>query len=51
MFEVGCGSGTVDERNPAPRSKHGKPLFVGICGGIIILGFLGWCEMDFVRPL
>ena len=27
-----------------------KPLFVGMYRGIIILGFLGWREMDFVHP-
>ena len=26
-------------------------LFVGIDRGIIILGLLRWCEMDFVHPL
>ena len=41
---------TVDARNPAPFGNHGKPVFVGIYQGIIIPGFLRWCEMDFVHP-
>ena len=28
-------------------SNHETPLFVGICRGINIPGFLRWCEMDF----
>ena len=39
----------MDGRNPAPLGNHGKPLCIGICGGII-LGFLRWCEMDVVHP-
>ena len=41
----------VDGRNPAPLGNHdGKPLFIGIYGGIVIRGRLRWCEMDFVHP-
>ena len=28
----------MDGRNPAPLGNHGKPLFVGICRGIILPG-------------
>ena len=41
------GSDSVDGRIPAPLGNNGKSLFVGI---YIILGFLRWCEMDFVHP-
>ena len=30
--------------------KPWQPLFVGILRGIIVPGFLRWCEMDFVHP-
>ena len=36
---------TVDGQNPAPLGNHGKPFFVGIHRGIIILGFLVWCRI------
>ena len=38
-------------RNPeiAPLGNHDELLFVGIYRGVII-GFVRWCEMDFVHP-
>ena len=44
------GRETVDELHPALHSNHDDPLFVGIYKGIIIPGFLRWCETDFVHP-
>ena len=41
---------TVGGRNPAPLGIHEKPLFIGIYRGLILPGFLRWCEMDFVHP-
>ena len=41
---------TVDGQNPAPLSKHGNPLFVGIFRGVVIPRILRWCEMDVVHP-
>ena len=31
--------------------NHTKALFVAICRAIIIPGFLGWCDMDFVHSI
>ena len=36
---------TVDWQEPAPLRDHGKPLLVGICGGVIIPGILRWCRI------
>ena len=43
---------TVHGRNPIRTTwkQWLKPLFVGICKGIIILGFLRWFETDFFHP-
>ena len=35
----------MDKNHFAPLRNHGKPLFVGICGGIIIPGILRWCRI------
>ena len=34
----------MDEIHFAPRGNHGKPLLLGIFGGLIILPFFRWCE-------
>ena len=40
----------VDGQNPAPLGISENQLFDDIYRGIIIPGFLRWCEMDFVHP-
>ena len=49
VWAEGVSKHTLDEIQFAPLGNNGKPLFVGIYRGIIILEFLRWCRILFVH--